>query len=115
MEEASRVIKQKMARYEKLLGIKLQPPAQVFAERPAIHYPGRMYNSYTAQESEQVSAGFDRQKTLTQTARKGRTFFFNGLDGDGFDSVINPVIIEPVVQLTLYLKIKYEVEPVKAK
>ena len=68
MEEASRVIKQKMARYEKLLGIKLQPPAQVFAERPAIHYPSRMYHSYTAQESEQVSAGFDRQKTLTQTA-----------------------------------------------
>ncbi len=115
MEEAARVIKQKTARYERLLGIKLQPPAQVYAERPAIHYPSRMYDSYTAQEAEQVNAGFDRQKILTQTARKGRTFFFNGLDGDGFDAVINPVVIEPVVQLTLYLKVKYEVEPVKAK
>ena len=47
--------------------------------------------------------------------RKGRTFFFNGLDGNGFDSVINPVGIEPMVQVTLYLKLKYEVEPVKAK
>jgi uncharacterized protein YggE len=115
MDEAARIIKQKSARYERLLGIKLQPPAQVYAERPAIHYPTQMYDSYTAQESEQVNAGFDRQKTLTQTARKGRTFFFNGLDGDGFDTVINPVVIEPVVQFTLYLKVKYEVEPVKAK
>ncbi len=115
MDEAARIIKQKTARYERLLGIKLQPPAQVYAERPAIHYPTRMYDSYTAQESEQVNAGFDRQKTLTQTARKGRTFFFNGLNGDGFDAVINPVVIEPVVQSTLYLKVKYEVEPVKAR
>ena len=29
--------------------------------------------------------------------------------------MINPVVIEPVVQLTLYLKVKYEVEPVKAR
>jgi hypothetical protein len=29
--------------------------------------------------------------------------------------VIDPVVIEPVVQFTLYLKIKYEVEPIKAK
>jgi len=37
------------------------------------------------------------------------------LDGDGFDLVLNPVITEPVVQCTLYLKIKYEVEQPKAK
>ena len=29
--------------------------------------------------------------------------------------VIDPVVVEPVVQFTLYLKIKYEVEQVKAK
>jgi uncharacterized protein YggE len=115
MEEAARIIKQKTARYEKLLGIKPQLPAQVYAERPAIHYPTRMYQSYIAQESEEVNAGFDRQRTITQSARKARTFFFNGLDGDGFDSVINPVVVEPMVQVTLYLKVKYEVEPVKAK
>jgi hypothetical protein len=40
---------------------------------------------------------------------------FNGLDADGFDSVLNPVITEPVVQFTLYLKVKYEVEQTKAK
>jgi hypothetical protein len=45
-----------------------------------------------------------------QRARKSRTFFFNPLNADGFDAVINPIVIEPVVQFTLYLRVKYEVE-----
>ena len=52
MEEATKVIRQKAAEYEKLLGIKLLPPAQVYAAKPSIYYPTEMYDSYTAQESE---------------------------------------------------------------
>ena len=115
MEEAAKVIQQKVARYDRLLGIKLQPPAQVFAEIPAVYYPAEMYDSYTAAETEAVQGALNRQKYTVQLARKGRTFVFNGLDGDGFDQVINPVIIEPVVQFTLHLKVKYEVEQNKAK
>ena len=115
MEEAASITKNKISRYEKLLGIKLQPPAQVYAEKSAIHYPTQMYDSYTAHESEAIRGGPDRQRYTVQTARKSRTFFFNGLDADGFDAVINPVITEPVVQFTLYLKVKYEVEQLQAK
>ncbi len=115
MEEAARVIKRKVARNERLLGIKLQAPAQVYAEKHGATYPSGMYDSYTAAESEQIGGLPDRQKYTIQSARKGRTFVFNGLDGDGFDSVINPVIIEPVVQFTLHLKLKYEVEQPKAR
>jgi uncharacterized protein YggE len=115
MDEAARVVKEKSARYETLLGIKLQPPGQVYAERPAIYYPTQMYDAYTAFEAESIDAAINRQKYTVQSARKSRTFFFNGLDADGFDLVINPVIIEPVVQFTLYLKIKYEVEQAKAR
>lgn len=109
-EEAARIIKQKMARHEKLLGIKLQPPAQVFAERYSAYFPTEMYDSYTAAESENISQNYDDEKYVVQRARKSRTFFFNPLNADGFDAVINPIVIEPVVQFTLYLRIKYEVE-----
>jgi uncharacterized protein YggE len=110
-EEAARIVKQKMARHEKLLGIKLQPPAQIFAERYSAYFPTEMYDSYTAFESEDVSRrSYDEDKYIVQRARKSRTFFFNALNADGFDMVINPVVIEPVVQFTLYLRIKYEVE-----
>jgi uncharacterized protein YggE len=115
MDEAAAIVQQKSARYEKLLGIKLQPPAQIFAEKYATHYPSGMYDSYTAAESEEIAIQAQRQNRTVQLARKGRTFVFNGLDGDGFDQVIDPLITEPVVQFTLYLKVKYEVEQIKAK
>ncbi len=115
MEEAAKVIKQKVARYDRLLGIKLLPPAQIYAEIPAVYYPTGMYDSFTAAESESVLSSSLRQNHTVQLARKGKTFVFNGLDGDGFDQVVNPVVIEPVVQFTLHLKVKYEVEQIKAK
>jgi hypothetical protein len=104
------VIKQKTARHERLLGIKLQPPAQVFAERYSAYFPTEMYDSYTAYESEDVRRNYDEDKYTIQRARKSRTFFFNALNADGFDAVLNPIVIEPVVQFTLYLRVKYEVE-----
>lgn len=109
MEEASVIVKQKSAQYEKLLGIKLEPPAQVYAERTAIYYPTDMYDSYTAAESESLSVPPNLQRYTVERARHVRSFYFNGLDGNGFDKAINPVVLEPVVQFTLYLKVKYEV------
>jgi uncharacterized protein YggE len=109
MVEASAIVKQKVATDEKLLGIKTEPPAEIYAQRTAIHYPTVLYDSYTAAESESIARPANIQRFTVQQVRKGKTFFFNGLDGNGFDKVINPVIIEPVVQFTLYLKLKYEV------
>ena len=110
MEETARIIKQKIGRYQRLLGIHLMPPSQVFAEKPSVYYPTEMYDAYTAYETEDVSGGYYRQKYIIQGARKSRTFFFNALSAKGFDYVINPVVIEPIVQFTLYLKVKYEIE-----
>jgi hypothetical protein len=62
-----------------------------------------------------MSGPIVRQRHTVQAARKSRTFFFNGLDAGSFDEVINPIAMEPPVQCTLYLKVKYEVEPIKAR
>jgi hypothetical protein len=97
------------------MGITLVPPMQVYADKFAIHYPTELYDSYTAAESESMSNAVYRQNYTTQLARKNRTFYFNGLDADGFDDVITPVYNEPVVQCTLYLKVKYEVDQAKPK
>ena len=113
MEEAGRVVKRKASRYEKLLDVKLVP-TQVYAEKPATYFPTAMYDSFSAFEAEQIGSAPRRDRLTTQTARKSRTFFYNGLDADGFDAVVNPVLLEPVVQFTLYLKVKYEVKPPKA-
>jgi uncharacterized protein YggE len=108
-EEAARVIKQKTARYEQLLGIKFQPLAQIYAEKANTYFPTDMYDDYTAYESETIDYAHYRERYTVQNLRKSKTFFFNALSADGFDQVINPVVIEPVVQFTLYLKVKYEI------
>jgi hypothetical protein len=115
MAEAAKIIKRKIGRYEQLLDLKLQAPAQVYAEKFAIHYPTQMYDSYNAHESEAIHSVRDRSQYTVHTARKSRTLYFNGLDGDGFDTVINPVTAEPLVQFSLYLKMKYEVKQPVAK
>lgn len=114
-EAAARVLDKKKSRYGKLLGIKLVPPMQIYAERSSTHFPTELYESYTAAESESVDSSFVRQRYTVQQARKSRTFYYNGLDADGFDEVLNPIITEPTVQFTLYLKVKYEVEQGGAK
>jgi uncharacterized protein YggE len=114
-EEAARIVREKAARHERLLGVKFQRPPQIFTERPAVYFPVEMYDSYTAAESENLTQPYyDRQQPyVVQSARKSRTFFFNALTADTFDLVIEPVILEPVVQFTYYLKVKYDLEPPK--
>lgn len=109
--EAARVIKAKAAAYQSLMGLKLGPPAQVIANRRGIFYPADLYESYRAAETESVSSGFDRGRYVVQGARKSQTFFFNGLTADGYDTVINPVVVDPVIQCTLYLKVRCEALP----
>ncbi len=114
MDEAAGVIKRKADSYTKLFDVKFRGGAQVYAEKYSAYYPTEMYDSYVAAESENVSQNyFDRQRVTVQSARKSRTFFFNPLSADGFDLVFEPVVIEPVVQFTLYLKMKYEIEQPK--
>ena len=67
-----------------------------------------MYNAYTAYESGNVDGG-NNMRVVEK--RKASTFYFNPLHVSEFDAIINPVGVEPVVQLTLYLKVKYILNP----
>ena len=74
-----------------------------------------MYDNYTAFEGERVDRPFYQSKYVIQDLRKNRTFYFNPLSPGGYDRVINPVIVEPVVQFTLYLKLRYDIDLKKSK
>ena len=108
-EEAAAVVRAKRARYERLFGIRTRPVPQVILDRTAASYPTGRYASYIAGESGNVG-GPDRSRLAIQTLRKSRTFYFDPLDGDGFDRVVDPVVLEPVVQFTLDLRLRYEIE-----
>ena len=110
MDEAAAIIKRKAAAYQRLFGIALSSPPQVYANKPSVYYPTELYDGYAAYESDRVDRSFFQQKYTIQDLRKSRTFYFNPLNGCGFDTVINPVVVEPVVQFTLYLKLSYGID-----
>jgi uncharacterized protein YggE len=106
-EEAMKILKKKESEYNKLLDSKLKPVA-VYQEKYNKFSPSEMYSSYQAYESGSVDSSGRDMRVVEK--RKSRTFYFDPLDPGEFDTVINPVIVEPVVQFTLFLKVKYQVE-----
>jgi len=107
LEEASRVIKSKEESYTRLFNIKLKPNL-VAVEKYNVFFPSELYNVYTAYEAGNV--GYNDNMRVVQK-RKASTFYFNPLNVSEFDAVINPVNVEPTVQCTLFLKIKYAQNP----
>jgi len=105
-EEAMKVIRKKEADYNKLLDAKVKPVA-IYQEKYNKFAPSEMYSSYVAYEAGSVDSSTRDMRVVEK--RKSRTFYFDPLDSGEFDSVINPVTIEPVVQFTLFLKVKYQV------
>lgn len=108
MEEAARIIKKKEENYGRLLGVKMRP-ASIFNEKYNAFYPSEMYSSYVAFESGNVDSRYREAQVIEK--RKASTFYYNPLHPGEFDATINPVGPEPVVQLTLYLKVKYMLNP----
>ena len=104
-EEASRIIKQKEETYTRALGLKLRRDA-IYQEKYDTLYPAELYETYRAFESGTVDANYE-SRTRGVRERKSSTSYLEPLDRSGFDSVLSPIGIEPVVQATLYLKIRY--------
>jgi uncharacterized protein YggE len=104
-EEASRIIKQKEENYVRTLGIKLRRDA-IFQEKYDTHYPAELYETYKAFESGTVERSYE-SRTQVVRERKSSTSYLEPLDRSAFDSVLSPIGIEPVVQSTLFLKVRY--------
>jgi uncharacterized protein YggE len=98
--EAQRIIKQKEETYAKL-GLKLTPES-ISAENFDSFQPFEAYNSYKAFETGNVD---DNYRTVER--RKNSTFYFEPLSPGKFDLVLTPIGLEPRVQCTYYLRVKY--------
>jgi len=100
LAESQRIIQEKQAAYEKF-GIKLMP-VSVSVEAFDTFQPAEAYNSYRAVETGNVD---DNYRVIEQ--RKNSTAYFDALSPGKFDAVITPIGLEPRVQATYYLRIKY--------
>jgi uncharacterized protein YggE len=110
LEQASQIIRQKEDNYNRLLNLKLKRTA-VATERYETNYPGELYRSYTAFESGSVDNNYSSSSARVIRERKSSSAFLDPLDSSMFDAVINPLGVEPMVQCTLYLKLRYGLAP----
>jgi len=106
-EEAVKIVKQKEAAYAVSFGIKLLP-TNLANEKYDAFYPGELYAVYQAFEAGSTYGG-DYEKRVIEK-RKTKTFYYEPLDPSDFDSVINQIGIEPMVQFTLYLRMQYDLK-----
>jgi len=103
-DEAVKVIRQKETSYANSFGTKLSP-TNLANEKYDAFYPGELYSNYQAFEAGNTYGDYNNR--IVQ-ARKTRTFFYEPLNSSDFDSVINQMGIEPMVQFTLYLRMQYD-------
>jgi len=108
-EEASRIIKQKEQGYARALDLGFKRRA-ISQETYDTFYPAELYQTYTAFESGTVEQSYDSRMRVVRE-RKSSTSYLEPLDRSSFDMVINPVGLEPVVQNTLYLRVRYSLTP----
>ncbi len=95
----------------KKLGIDLDTIYHIVSEKSSVVYPIDRYKSYQAFSGTSLEA--KKSKTVTKV-RKPRTMFYNKLPYHKYDIVINPAILEPSVQFTYSITVKYVIkEPAK--
>lgn len=88
----------------KELGLNYDTVYRIVSEKSAVVYPIDRYHKYQAYTSTAIEPGkFDETTKL----RKPVTMFYNMLPYHKYDVIINPEILEPAVQYTYSLKIKF--------
>jgi uncharacterized protein YggE len=103
-DEAVKIIKQKQASYETSFGVRLSA-TNLASEKYDAFYPDELYANYQAFEAANTYGDYNN-RVVQQ--RKTRTFYYSPLNESDFDSVINQMGIEPMVQFTLYLRMQYD-------
>lgn len=104
LAEAAKVIKRKEADYATHFGVKMRP-LSVDIERYDPHFPSEMYSSYSAEVSRERSRG----KIHVVAQATPETLCYNPLNPADYDVFIGETALEPVVQFTLNLRMKYSV------
>ncbi len=108
--EATKIIHRKKDQYLDLTKIDLLPQSRLIYEATDVRQPVDSYKSYTAYEAATINEDYydsynNRLKKIQ--ARKMTTYYFDTNSYSLFDKVINPIVIEPVIQYSLQLRVRF--------
>lgn len=112
--EAINVIQAKTEKMKKL-GVEFNSPYKTMSEESAVTYPTERYFSHQA-SSASLSIDVQKKRGNVQRIRKPTIQYYNKVSENGFDLVINPQVLAPMVQFSYQLKVRYPIDrPTPAK
>jgi hypothetical protein len=100
---------QKKTRQLAALGINFKPENykyQTLAEDITSTYPEERYASYTAFSSSNPKKNIKTQNEY----KKNTTYYYSKVGYNNYDLVINPAVLEPAIQLSYSLKVRYSLK-----
>jgi uncharacterized protein YggE len=111
LEEVTQIITRKKEQYLKISGVKLQATSRILIEDFAIKQPATMYETYNAYASNTISDDYDSYDNRIKkvSLRKITTAYFSPTDYTLFDRVLQPIVIEPVIQYSLRMVVKFAI------
>jgi uncharacterized protein YggE len=102
MNKAKFLIQEKIKNYEVLLGDTFVNAEKRIADDYLVNVPVEMYKSYEAYNSS--SLNLKKAANINQIS-KSATLYYQPIMGKEFDFVINPTVLEPVIQIQYEVKI----------
>lgn len=115
--QATRLVLKREAQL-KALGINVEGQWRIAGDKIGVYFPLDRYTTYQSNSSISIDAA-KKKGTVTQIKRPN-TLFYNKIPYTGYDIINNPEIVEPAVQYTYNLQVKFtmerkpeKVEPVK--
>ncbi len=94
-----------VTKHHESLGLALDSAYVISGENAWVAYPINRYESYQAFYSQNVDAA--EKNAVVNVAEKPVSRFYNAIPANDYDIVINPDILEPVVQFSYNLVVKF--------
>lgn len=105
------LINQKRGDYQKMGFTFDQARWTVLADDVVSTYPTERYKSYSAFSSSAL--GYDKFKKV-EKVKKNQSYYYDKINYNDFDIVINPTIVEPAVQFMYTIKVMFTLHPTRA-
>ncbi|WP_289046071.1 SIMPL domain-containing protein [uncultured Olleya sp.] len=97
-------------KYYTLLGFNLSEYHVMMADQKYCYFPKDFYQSYQAFNSISFQA-LKQDKGVTE-AKKQTSYYYQPLTYENYDVIINPSILEPVVQIGMEIKLQFIPKPI---
>lgn len=102
------VINNKKQLYTSITNMKISTNSEIYDEEFYCLNPQELYQQYKQNISTKYYNNNYRERT--KNLRDNNTYYYERINYTGYDKIINPIVIEPVVSYVLKIKIKYNIQ-----